>query len=116
MLNDALGFCSVCQKWLDDKEFKMHPGKCSEHHDDDLQELKEYLETMRGQCILGQDCADLDVHDMTVLLGLIEKYKKSQREIAHWKKAFESENKIAGKLRKIVERYEKALKSERDSR
>lgn len=45
---------------------------------DDIQELKAYLENMRDQCVLGQDCADLDVHDMTVLLSMIEKYEKLQ--------------------------------------
>lgn len=77
---------------------------------EDIQELKAYLENMREQCILGNCCADLDVQDMTVLLGMIDKYEKLEKEIGHWKKCTDNEQKIAGKLQRKVERYERALK------
>jgi hypothetical protein len=55
----------------------------------DIQELKEYLENMRDQCILGKDCADLDVHDMTVLLSMIEKFENQQKEYERYGKALQ---------------------------
>ena len=56
---------------------------------EDIQELKDYLEEMRGQAILGQCCADLDVHDMTVLIAMInkfEKYEKALKELVGFTK------------------------------
>ena len=49
MLNDALGFC--CQKWLDDKELKNHPGKCSEHH---LKNLEAKVRNLTEQLDISQ--------------------------------------------------------------
>ncbi len=42
--------------------------------------------------------------DVELLISTVE---EQQKEIAHWKKGFENENKIAGRLRKKFERLEK---------
>ena len=54
LLNDALGFCSVCQKWLNDEEFANYPGKCEEHKGiyripgETDEELRKRIQEARG--------------------------------------------------------------------
>ncbi|WP_137744578.1 hypothetical protein [Robertmurraya siralis] len=77
---------------------------------EDIQELKSHLENMRGQCILGQCCAELDVHDMTVLLTMIDKHEKQQQEIEK-RNDVEFELKIGlQNLKEEIERLEKCFK------
>lgn len=57
------------------------------------------------------DRVDIDMDDFMFLHRLAEKTNQLQKEISHWKKAFDNENKIAGHLQKKVERLEKELRS-----
>ena len=55
---------------------------------EDIQELKDYLEEMRDQAILGQCCADLDVHDMTVLIAMINKFEKYEKALKELRRLY----------------------------
>ncbi|KOP72077.1 hypothetical protein LIS82_23875 [Cytobacillus solani] len=57
------------------------------------------------------DRVDIDMDDFMFLHRLAEKTNQLQKEISHWKKAFDNENKIAGHLQKKVECLEKELRS-----
>jgi hypothetical protein len=76
---------------------------------EDIQELKSHLENMRGQCILGQCCAELDVHDMTVLLTMIDKHEKQQQEIKALCQSVLIQTKKVGQKQREIERLKNYL-------
>jgi hypothetical protein len=84
MLNDALGFCSVCQKWLDDEEYKKHPGKCKEHFKDELKE-REICRSPGESDDQFRKRIENKMNGSTINHNAIEVYKKTKIMILKWR-------------------------------
>ncbi len=80
------------------------------------QERLEEIKTIHSkiECAFERNDQKMEIHDLLTQLfeeyhtdWLIETVEEQQRLIAHWKKGFENENKIAGRLKRKFERSEK---------